>query len=113
MRVLPALATRDLSAFGGGIAEIQRRVGDHFAPFQGGGRFTSPAVAEALALLEEDGVAGPGQSSWGPTGFAFLPSDEAARRAVERLDARASGLHFRVTCGRNRGADITDLFLAT
>jgi len=113
MQVLPALATRDLTAFGRGVAEIQRRVGDHFAPFQGGSRFTSPAVAEALALLEEDGVEGVGQSSWGPTGFAFLPSDEAAGRAVDRLEARTSGLHFRVTCGRNRGADITEFIPAT
>ena len=110
MQVLPALALGDIGAFGRGIAEIQRRLGDHFAPFQGGGRFTSPAVAAALACLETMGIEGVGQSSWGPTGFAILASEDDARQAVEELGRHADeSLRFLVTRGRNRGADIIKL----
>jgi beta-RFAP synthase len=110
MQVLPALALGDIGSFGHGIAEIQRCLGDHFAPFQGGGRFTSPAVAAALARLEAMGIEGVGQSSWGPTGFAILASEDDARHAVEELRRHADdSLRYLVTQGRNRGADIVKL----
>jgi beta-RFAP synthase len=108
MQLLPGIAESDLSAAGQAIAELQRTVGDHFAPAQGG-RFTSAAVAEVLAWLESEGVAGLGQSSWGPTGFAFLPDAATAERlaaAAERRFGHRTGLRFIVTAGRNRGADI-------
>ncbi|MFC7400491.1 beta-ribofuranosylaminobenzene 5'-phosphate synthase family protein [Chelatococcus sp. GCM10030263] len=108
MRVLPALVAGDVDEFGRGIAEIQRRVGDHFAPVQGG-RFTSPRVAEVLAALEARGITGVGQSSWGPTGFAFLGSAQAAAALARELSARyggEGGLQFITTCGVNHGAHI-------
>jgi beta-RFAP synthase len=111
MRVLPALAAGDIDAFGGGVAEIQRRVGDHFAPVQGG-RFTSPRVAEVLAVLEARGITGVGQSSWGPTGFAFIESAHVAATLVRELSPRYGGEHglqFIVACGANRGAEIETL----
>ena len=55
MRLLPGLATADLGAVGAAIGELQARVGDYFAPAQGG-RFTSPAVSEVLAWLEGQGI---------------------------------------------------------
>ena len=110
MQILPALALGDIGSLGRGLAEIQRCLGDHFAPFQGGGRFTSPAVAAALARLESMGIKGVGQSSWGPTGFAVLGSEDDARHARNELRRDADeNLRFLVTRGRNRGADIIDL----
>ena len=38
-----------------------------------------------LAALEDEGADGIGQSSWGPTGFAFAPSAEEANRLVESI----------------------------
>jgi beta-ribofuranosylaminobenzene 5'-phosphate synthase len=108
MRLLPAVAEADLDAAGPAVAELQRRVGDHFALAQGG-RFTSPAVARVLAWLEAEGIPGVGQSSWGPTGFALLPDTATAERvkaAAERRFAAEPGLSFAITTGRNRGADI-------
>jgi beta-RFAP synthase len=109
MQLLPGLATADLAAVGAAIGEIQKRVGDYFAPAQGG-RFTSPAVSEVLAWLEAQGIAGVGQSSWGPTGFAILGDATAAerlRRAAEaRFGACYPSLQFVVTSARNRGAEI-------
>lgn len=107
MQLLPGLACGDLDAVGRAVGEVQRRVGDHFAPAQGA-RFASPAVAEVLAWLEAQGVAGIGQSSWGPTGFALLGNEDDAQRlqraAGARFGSRHPGLRLVVTRGRNGGA---------
>ena len=41
MKALPALADCDIAAFGSAIKELQARLGDYFAPIQGGSRFQS------------------------------------------------------------------------
>jgi beta-ribofuranosylaminobenzene 5'-phosphate synthase len=104
MRILPAVAEADIARFGEGIAEIQEMTGDHFAPAQGG-RFASPAVAGALAVLARAGAHGPGQSSWGPTGFAFAPSAPEALRLCAALYAHpiSRGLDIRICRGLNHG----------
>ncbi|WP_232629420.1 beta-ribofuranosylaminobenzene 5'-phosphate synthase family protein [Methylobacterium sp. Leaf118] len=107
MQILPAAATAEPNGFGAGITAIQTRIGDHFAPHQGG-RYASPAVAEALAAIAQRGVPGYGQSSWGPTGFALLPSQGEAEALVAAL-ARPGRLRFVIARGRNGGAAITDL----
>jgi len=108
MVALPALAERDLDRFGGAVAALQRAIGDYFAPAQGA-RFLSPSVAEVLAWLEAEGIAGVGQSSWGPTGFGLIGSEAEAAAllaAARRRWPADSGLSFAVSRGRNRGADI-------
>ena len=108
MQALPALAERDSESFGNAIGELQRVTGDYFSPAQGG-RFASPAVAQVLAWIESQGIAGVGQSSWGPTGFAIVGgadrADELARAAQSRWGA-AGQLQFTVCGGRNRGGEI-------
>jgi Predicted archaeal sugar kinases len=79
MTALPALAEGDIARFGSAITEMQRIMGDYFAPAQGA-RFLSPRVTEALAWLEANDASGVGQSSWGPTGFALLGSAAEAER---------------------------------
>lgn len=109
MQALPGLADGDLDAFGGAVGALQRAMGEHFAATQGG-RFTSPDVARALAWFESRGVAGVGQSSWGPTGFALVDSEERAlvmTEAAQHELADRSGLGFRVCRGRNQGATMT------
>ena len=107
MRILPAVADRDVEAFGAGVAELQRVVGDHFASAQGG-RFTSPSVTKVLTACEQRGVAGIGQSSWGPTGFAIIGSEGEARRLVAALkaDGLPPGIHLDIVRGRNQGAQV-------
>jgi beta-ribofuranosylaminobenzene 5'-phosphate synthase len=83
MQALPALIERDLPQFGEAVCRIQTVLGNYFAPAQGGTRYTSPAVATVMALLEQQGAKGVGQSSWGPTGFAFVASDDEAQRLVK------------------------------
>ena len=108
MKALPALAECDIAGFGSAIKEMQVLLGDYFATIQGGSRFSSPDVAAALAALEDEGAYGIGQSSWGPTGFAFAPSAEEANRLVESVNRhpRCRDLDIRTVAGLNRGAHI-------
>ncbi len=109
MQAMPALAEADLAGFAAAIKEMQSLLGAYFAPLQGGHPFSSPDVAAALDLLEGEGALGRGQSSWGPTGFAFASSREQADRLVDfaRKHPRCRGLDIRVCKGLNHGADIS------
>jgi beta-ribofuranosylaminobenzene 5'-phosphate synthase len=105
MGVMPALFQRDFAAFSRGIEAVQGEIGAYFAPAQGG-IFTSKGVEAALTQMKSAGAAGIGQSSWGPTGFAFAPSQAEAERIVKSAGDR-HGLGVRIVSGRNRGAEIT------
>ncbi len=109
MSALPALAEADLPRFGDAITRIQEHLGDYFAPAQGG-RFTSSRVTPALAALRRLGASGVGQSSWGPTGFAFARDETEADRLRGALhaDGAAEGLDIQVRRPLNRGARITE-----
>ena len=110
-RVLPGVIENNISEFGIGIREIQQRVGDYFAPAQGG-RYTSQAVAEVIEYLINKDIPGVGQSSWGPTGFAFFDSDVAAHSILKELQTKFSHLQqlsYKVVQGNNQGAVITSV----
>ena len=114
MQALPAMAECDIESFGSAIGELQRITGDYFSPAQGG-RFSSPAVAEALAWIESQGIAGIGQSSWGPTGFAIVAGEQRAaelERAAQSRWGQGGTLQFMVCAGRNHGGDVADATLA-
>jgi predicted sugar kinase len=112
MQALPALAERELAPFGAAVARIQEVVGDYFAPRQGGRRFTSAKVEAAIGRLTREGATGGGQTSWGPTGFAFVESEAAARVLLARLgpEASADGLEISMHKGLNRGARVDAVF---
>ena len=108
-RILPGLIENNIQEFGMGVREIQQRVGDYFAPAQGG-RYTSAAVAEVIEYLIEQQIPGVGQSSWGPTGFAFFDSDTAAHttmRECQNQFSHLSQLNFKVVQGNNTGSVVT------
>ena len=99
------------------MTRIQQILGEHFAPAQGGSGFASQAVARAVQWLaagaDERGAA-VGQSSWGPTGFVILPSQERAEallgaaqvaRASEAMDLDPA-LSLHIVRGRNHGARV-------
>lgn len=108
MKMVPGLMERDLAAFGSALSEVQEIVGAHFANAQGGSPWSSPAVGKLAHRMKEMGATGIGQSSWGPTGFAFTDSQEAAERLYHSLveGAKADGLEILVARGRNSGARI-------
>jgi beta-ribofuranosylaminobenzene 5'-phosphate synthase len=107
MQILPAAAERDFAAFGEGVSGVQHIVGDHFAPFQGGGRFTSVAVGRVAERLAAHGANGIGQSSWGPTGFAFAPDPDQAEFLARRAGAESgTGVEIRICKARDHGAEL-------
>jgi beta-RFAP synthase len=110
MRILPGAAGAEFAPFAAGINRVQQLLGEHFATAQGGA-FTSPAVDRLMRWIadasREQGAAAIGQSSWGPTGFAILPSQAraeallAAARKAGQVDAR---LTLHIVPGRNHPA---------
>jgi beta-RFAP synthase len=85
--ILPALVERELDAFGEALHEFNVRVGEVFAPVQGG-VYAGPHVAERVAFLREQGVRGVGQSSWGPTVFAVVGEEDQAQHLAARVRGR-------------------------
>ncbi len=109
LELLPAVLERDLESFGAALGELQVRVGACFAPAQGG-TFTAPQAASIVAELKRLGFAGAGQSSWGPTLYAFTEHPPSAiDQAVQQL-CRQFGLDRSAafwTKAANQGARIT------
>jgi beta-RFAP synthase len=114
MQLLPAVAEADLAGFGAALENIQERLGDYFAPAQGGNRFASPRIAATLDLIRRAGGVGMGQSSWGPTGYAFAESSESAQQILHAVSRQLQmeGVDIRVCKGLNTGAEITEQALA-
>lgn len=118
MRVLPGAANAEFAPFAAGINHVQKVLGTHFAPAQGGA-FTSAAVGRVVQCVADaardmrgtdkqlEHGAAIGQSSWGPTGFAILPSQASAEAAVAALKAARliePGLTVSIVAGLNHGA---------
>lgn len=123
MRVLPGAAGAGFASTAEGLTRIQEILGEHFAPAQGGDLFVSRSVGQLLrwiavearrpaaGLTTDELGAGIGQSSWGPTGFALLPSATRAQQLVDA--ARAAGvidpaLTLQIAEPLNRGARVVD-----
>jgi beta-RFAP synthase len=109
MQALPAIAERDLPAFGQAIQALQAVTGDYFAPAQGGGRYTSSLVANVLSQLQANGVHCFGQSSWGPTGFAVFENQLEAQTQLNQLNAsfgHEQTLQFLLTKANNQPSQI-------
>jgi len=110
MRVLAGAASAEFEPFARGLSRVQEVLGGHFAPVQRAGAFASPAVGRLIGWIGRYTLAGTGQSSWGPTGFAVLPSEAVASEVVEA--ARRAGqldadLALRVVTARAQGATLT------
>lgn len=107
MQALPAIAEQDLIRFGEVITQLQKRVGEHFSPAQGG-TFTSENVANAMNFFAEKGAVAIGQTSWGPTGFCMVKNSEIANLLAcqaRELFAKTP-LQFHVVSARNCGGDV-------
>jgi beta-ribofuranosylaminobenzene 5'-phosphate synthase len=75
LEILPAVIERDLEAFGAALGEMQARVGACFAPAQGG-IYSTAQAPQIVRTLRDLGFVGVGQSSWGPTLYAFSACGE-------------------------------------
>jgi beta-RFAP synthase len=107
--MLPALLERDLGAFGEAMYEFNARVGEAFAPVQGG-TYAGPLVADLVAWVRRQGVAGVGQSSWGPGVFAVVGDEDQANHlaaGIRRHFPLGPG-EVLVTAACNEGAAVVD-----
>jgi beta-RFAP synthase len=104
LKLLPALVEKDLERFGQAVTEIQEYLGDYFTPVQGG-RFATAQGAAVAEFMLNQGAAGVGQSSWGPTVYGF--TDQKNLAALAESTRNFMGDHGQVWVARavNRGAD--------
>jgi predicted sugar kinase len=67
-------------------------------------------VEALLENLATAGATGIGQTSWGPTGFAFVPDCATAAQLMADVAGKAAGLKLdiRLCKGLNRGAMIEE-----
>ena len=107
-RLLPALVSADLPAFGAAVAELGRLNGAWYAVEQGG-LYRPPVGYVVDELSDSAAVEGVGQSSWGPTVWAVTDTErggaaESAARGA--LDAVGLDGDVRVVGPRNEGATV-------
>ncbi len=109
MSLLPALVEGDLRTFGAAISTIQRINGNWFAPAQGG-PFASGASTELIERMTEWGVAGVGQSSWGPAVYGITEGDDRAAELASKVARVLNGSgKVYVNQFANTGARVTVL----
>jgi beta-ribofuranosylaminobenzene 5'-phosphate synthase len=102
--IVPAVRDADFDTFAQSIFEFNRLAGEPFHDDQGG-PYASPEVACVIDELQEMGAVGVGQSSWGPTVFAFAKdADEAEHLAAKARDRFSSATEVTVTAANNTGA---------
>ena len=102
--LLPGLAAQDFHTFSDALGRYSRKCGEVFAPQQGG-LYGSLFAEEAAAHLARAGIAGIGQSSWGPTIFALFPNPDSAANFVKTSRwLHESGIRFSVSPSNTTGA---------
>ncbi len=107
--LLPAVAERDLARFGASLEALQEGVGRGFAPAQGG-VFARPELERLASEMRSLGLVGVGQSSWGPTLYAFTDAPPDRRAAILGRLFDRTGLPARSaswTSASLRGATLT------
>jgi beta-RFAP synthase len=106
--MLPALVERDIRAFGEAVYDFNARAGETFAPVQGG-TYAQSRCAELVRFARNCGIAGTGQSSWGPTVFAVADDEDRATAFADQVRRRfdLADAEVLVTRARNHGAETT------
>lgn len=84
MAMLPAVIEGDLATFGAALNEVQEINGRWFARAQGGTFAPGPST-EIIRLMRDSGAPGAGQSSWGPSVYAFVEGDAAAESLATQI----------------------------
>ncbi|MEM9657092.1 MAG: hypothetical protein AAF961_01915 [Planctomycetota bacterium] len=105
--ILPAVRANNFAAVGEALYEYGRLSGECFASVQGG-PYASGQIASCVNRLRSWGIAGVGQSSWGPTVFALVESAAAANAILRDLAQLDQGEQCELSIARpdNRGAMI-------
>ena len=103
--IIPGTVEQDIDQFGEALFELQTKVGDCFATAQGG-RWADPLLGSIIDYVRADGVAGVGQSSWGPTIYAVCEDLDRAEALATSVQTQFNLDHdeVRITEADNHGA---------
>jgi len=107
MVILPSLIEKNFYDFSKAIGKLQKIVGTHFSPIQGG-VYSNPDISNIMSYAEKNGFMGVGQSSWGPTGFILTNSDTSAHKLSKDIKQNflCKDLKIEIIKGRNNGSNI-------
>jgi beta-RFAP synthase len=105
LHMLPAAAAVDFAEFSASLYRFGHLAGSCFAAEQGG-PFASEQTSQIVEELRRTGVAGVGQSSWGPTVFALCESEAAAEDLLRQVQpsADAEDYEFLISPPANEAA---------
>jgi beta-ribofuranosylaminobenzene 5'-phosphate synthase len=105
--LVPAAATGDFESFSSSIFRYGALAGTFYV-VQQGGAYNGPVLSALVERIRSWGIAGVGQSSWGPTLFVVQRDDCSARRLVDRLHMEWDGPQLDLVIAQpdNRGAII-------
>jgi beta-ribofuranosylaminobenzene 5'-phosphate synthase len=110
-KLVPSVIDEDAESFGEALTRIQLLVGRIYKPVQGS--LFNPASEWIIHILRRNKALGIGQSSWGPTVYAFAESEEKAvemenaiRKKIENkaemFIAKADNSGIQVSSSKNR-----------
>jgi beta-RFAP synthase len=106
--LLPAAKNRDFARFATAVFEFGATAGRCFKSHQAG-VYATGTLARLVSDIRASGIAGVGQSSWGPTLFTLHADEEAARRFVDEFRARPDAAAYEITVTRpNAGGGCVD-----
>ncbi len=107
--LIPAARRGDIESFGESLYRYGRMAGLYFVKTQGG-PYNGIRIAALVDELRRRGVAGVGQSSWGPTVFALVSDQEQADRLQAALRHEHPENELDLSVGRvcNAGAQVEE-----
>jgi len=104
--IVPAASEKRWDIFGNALNEYGKLAGVQFASIQGG-IYRNDQVADLVARMQNLGLGGVCQSSWGPTVFGLSEDGELASRTAYQLKLYyGDDVTVELTRVKNRGAEI-------
>lgn len=92
---MQAAKENDFPRFCSGLEEYMELAGELFREVQGG-LYNGVDVERCVGALRAAGLAGIGQSSWGPTVFGFADCKANAEHAIAKLNVNDPGTCYRI-----------------
>lgn len=108
LRLMPALAEKDIREFGAALVAIDEKTGLYFSDAQGG-TYSAAEADETIRAMLGAGAFGAGQSSWGPAVYALVDetcSEHVTKEVRSLMEAKGWRSSVFVGRGRNVGAQI-------
>ncbi len=109
-QLLPAARAGNFEAFSESVYRFGHTAGLCFAEIQGGA-YNGAQLSEIVAAARRLGVAGVGQSSWGPTIFCLLRDEQRASEFIARMRLELTNftVNYTLAAPANCGTQIKSL----